>query len=105
MQTNSPSRIMAFTFLTAVYGPDGVRNVFVIPVTSSEVLMMHAPLRQFPSLWEPPAPSSSSCGQTPRVAQPLPRGCEPHAGHASTAMRFWVLVDALRWAYPDSRAA
>jgi hypothetical protein len=31
MQTNSPSRIMALTFLIAVYGPDGVWKIFVIP--------------------------------------------------------------------------
>lgn len=44
-----PSRIIALTFLIAVYGPDGVRKIFVMPVISSEVFMMPAPQRPWTS--------------------------------------------------------
>src|SRR5437867_13364383 len=45
MQTNSPGLVMKLTFCTAVYGPDGVGNIFVIPVASSGGLTVASAVR------------------------------------------------------------
>src|SRR5215471_6567964 len=52
MQTNSRSRIRAFTFFTATYWPEGVSNILLSPVSSRGGIMF-APL--WPGLLQRPS--------------------------------------------------
>src|SRR5215470_11126583 len=85
MQTNSRSRIRAFTFFTATYWPEGVSNTLLSPVSSRGGIIF-APLSR--AMLRPPSGLRAVWHERSRQETPQsPIECEQRQGHAEVARR------------------